>query len=35
MKGLTVQAYTSSQYYLTNVQVYKLVPGKFISSVAV
>ena len=35
LKGLTVQAYTSSQYYLTNVQVYKLVPGKFISSVAV
>lgn len=34
-KRLTVQAYTSSQYYLTNVQVYKLVPGKYISSVAV
>jgi hypothetical protein len=35
LKGLTVQAYTSSKYYLTNVQEYKLVPGKFKSSVAV
>jgi len=35
LKHLTVQAYTSSKYYLTNVQVYKLVPGKYISSVAV
>jgi hypothetical protein len=35
IKGLTIQAYTGSKYYLTNVQVYKLVPGKFISSVAV
>ena len=35
LKRLTVQAYTSSQYYLTNVQVYKLVPGKYIGSVAV
>lgn len=35
LKGLTVQAYTGSKYYLTNIQVYKLVPGKFISSVAV
>jgi hypothetical protein len=35
IKRLTVQAYTTSKYYLSNVQVYKLVPGKFISSVAV
>jgi hypothetical protein len=35
LKHLTIQAYTSSKYYLTNVQVYKLVPGKYISSVAV
>jgi len=35
LKRLTVQAYTSSKYYLTNIQVYKLVPGKYISSVAV
>jgi hypothetical protein len=34
-KRLTIQAYTSSEYYLTNVEVYKLVPGKFISSVKV
>lgn len=29
MKKLTVQGYMTSQYYLTNVRVYKLVPGKF------
>lgn len=34
-KGLTIQAYTGSKYYLTKVQEYKLVPGKFKSSVAV
>lgn len=28
-KKLTIQAYTSSQFYLTNVQVYKMIPGKF------
>jgi Gluconate 2-dehydrogenase subunit 3 len=34
-KQLTVEAYASSQYFLTNVQVYKLVPGKYISHVVV
>jgi hypothetical protein len=34
-KQLTIQAYTSSEYYLTKVEVYKLVPGKYISSVKV
>ena len=29
MKGLTIQAYTSSQFYLTKVRVYELVPGRF------
>ena len=29
VKKLTVQGYMTSQYYLTNVRVYKLVPGKF------
>jgi hypothetical protein len=29
VKSLTIQAYTTSKYYLTNVQVYKLVPGTF------
>ena len=29
MKSLTIQAYTTSQYYLTKVHEYKLVPGKF------
>ena len=29
MKKLTLQGYMTSKYYLTNVQVYKLVPGKF------
>lgn len=28
-KKLTIQAYTTSKFYLTNVQVYKLVPGRF------
>lgn len=35
MKQLTVKGYTESKYYLTNVQVYKLVPGKYIASKAV
>ncbi len=35
MKSLTVGGYINSKYYLTNIQVYKLVPGKFRSSVAV
>ena len=29
MKGLTIEAYTTSQFYLTKVRVYKLVPGPF------
>jgi hypothetical protein len=29
MKRLTIQAYTSSEYYLTKVQVYELVPGRY------
>ncbi|CAN5674741.1 gluconate 2-dehydrogenase subunit 3 family protein [soil metagenome] len=29
MKGLTVQAYTSSLFYLTKVQVYELIPGRY------
>ena len=35
MKSLTIQAYTSSQYYLTKVHEYKLVPGKFYGCVPV
>jgi hypothetical protein len=35
MKWLTIQAFTSSQYYLTKVQVYQLVPGKFYGCVPV
>lgn len=35
MKRLAIQAYTGSKYYLTKVQEYKLVPGKFKSSVPV
>src|ERR1044072_1600188 len=34
-KHLTIQAFTSSEYYLTKVEIYKLVPGKYISSVKV
>ena len=35
MKQLTIRAYTNSEYYLTNVRIYKHVPGKFKSSVPV
>lgn len=35
MKRLTIQAFTSSQYYLTKVHLYQLVPGKFYGCVAV
>jgi hypothetical protein len=28
-KSLCIQAYTSSKFYLTNVQVYKMIPGKY------
>jgi hypothetical protein len=29
MKSLTIRAYTSSKFYLTQVQVYELVPGRW------
>lgn len=29
MKQLTIQAYTSSQFYMTKVHEYKMLPGKF------
>ena len=29
VKRLTIRAYTTSQFYLTNINVYQLVPGKF------
>lgn len=35
MKRLTLEAFTQSKYYLTNVQVYELVPGKFYGCVPV
>ena len=35
MKKLTVQAFTTSEYYLTKVHEYKLVPGKFYGCVPV
>lgn len=35
MKNLTIRAYTTSQFYLTKIQVYKLVPGKFKGCVSV
>jgi len=34
-KRLTLQAFTESKYYLTKVQVYELVPGKFYGCVPV
>jgi hypothetical protein len=35
MKGLTIQAFTSSKYYLTKVHIYQLVPGKFYGCVPI
>jgi hypothetical protein len=35
MKHLTLEAYTSSQYFLTKIHLYKLVPGPYISHVTV
>lgn len=35
MKSLTVRGYTSSQYFLTQVQVYHIIPGPFKGSVPV
>ena len=29
MKRLTIQGYTGSQYFLTKVQVYELIPGRY------
>lgn len=29
MKRLTIQAYTSSEFFLTKVQVYEMVPGRY------
>ena len=29
VKQLTIQAYTSSQYFLTKVQVYEIIPGRY------
>lgn len=28
-RRLTIQSFTSSKYFLTNIQVYKLIPGRF------
>jgi hypothetical protein len=35
MKRLTIQSFTTSQYYLTNIHVYELVPSRFHGCVAV
>ncbi len=35
MKGLTLEAFTESKYYLTKVHVYQLVPGKYYGCVPV
>lgn len=35
VKRLTVQAYTTSEYYLTKLHVYQLVPGKFYGCVPI
>jgi hypothetical protein len=28
-KGLTIQSYTASEYFMKNIQVYELVPGRY------
>jgi hypothetical protein len=28
-KGLTIQSYIASEYFLTKVQVYELIPGRY------
>ena len=35
MKGLTLEAFTESKYYLTKVHVYQMVPGKYYGCVPV
>jgi hypothetical protein len=35
VKKLTIQGYTTSKYFLTNVQVYQLIPGHFSGCVPV
>ena len=29
VKGLTIQSYTASEFFMTKVQVYELVPGRY------
>jgi hypothetical protein len=29
MKGYTLRGYATSEYYLTNIRDYKILPGKF------
>jgi hypothetical protein len=35
VKSLAIQSYTSSQFFLTNVQVYELVPGRYQGCVSI
>jgi hypothetical protein len=28
-RGLTIEAYTTCEYYLTKIRGYKMIPGKF------
>lgn len=35
VKSLVMQSYTSSKYYLTNVQVYELIPGRYHGCVSI
>jgi len=29
VKGLTIQSYTASEFFMTKVQVYELIPGRY------
>jgi hypothetical protein len=35
VKSLVIQSYTTSQFFLTNVQVYELIPGRYQGCVSI
>ncbi|MFN5422285.1 MAG: gluconate 2-dehydrogenase subunit 3 family protein [bacterium] len=35
VKALVIQSYTSSKFYLTNIQVYELIPGRYHGCVSI
>jgi hypothetical protein len=35
VKSLVIQSYTSSEFFLTNIQVYELIPGRYLGCVSI